>query len=91
MNTKLWKQEDGVILSAELVLLGTILVLGMIVGLVELQCSVISELSDLGSAIGNMDQSFRTSGMTAYKSNGIKAATAGTSFRDWPDEGDCNL
>ena len=41
----LWNDESGVILSAEIVLIGTILVLGMIVGLVELQCSVIAELS----------------------------------------------
>ncbi len=29
--------------------------------------------------------------MTAFKSNGIKAQTAGTSYQDSPDEGDCNL
>lgn len=88
---KLWNDESGVILSAELVLIGTILVLGVIVGLVELQCSVVAELSDLGSAIGDLDQSYKTSGMTAYKANGIKAQTAGTMFSDAPDEGDCNL
>ncbi|MFM7057308.1 MAG: hypothetical protein ACKO2P_10340, partial [Planctomycetota bacterium] len=59
--------ESGVILSAELVLVGTILVLGMIVGLVELQCSIIGELSDLSSALGNVDQSYSTSGFISYK------------------------
>ena len=91
MMKKLWNDECGVILSAELVLIGTILVLGMIVGLVELQCAVVGELSDLGDAIGNLDQSYQTSGMTSFKSNGIKAQTAGTRYQDSPDEGDCNL
>ncbi len=47
----LWDDEDGVILSAELVLIGTILILGMIVGLVGLQTAVVAELSDLGNSI----------------------------------------
>jgi Flp pilus assembly pilin Flp len=49
----LWDDEDGVILSAELVLIGTILILGMIVGLVGLQTAVVAELSDLGNSFGN--------------------------------------
>ncbi len=49
-KTSLWNDESGVILSAEIVLIGTILVLGMIVGLVELQCAIVAELSDLSSA-----------------------------------------
>ncbi|MCA9084393.1 MAG: hypothetical protein KDA81_10075 [Planctomycetaceae bacterium] len=91
MLKNFWQQEDGVILSAEIVLLGTILVLGMIVGLVELQCAVVAELSDLGDAIGNLDQSYQTPGMTAYKTNGIKSRTAGAFYNDAPDAGDCNL
>ena len=83
--------EHGVILSAELVLVGTVLILGMIVGLVELQCAVVAELSDLGDAIGNVDQSYRIPGITSYKSNGgVKAQTAGAAFNDRPDAGDCN-
>ena len=42
MLKTLWNDECGVILSAELVLIATILVLGMIVGLVELQCSIVA-------------------------------------------------
>jgi hypothetical protein len=37
MIKALWNDEAGVIVSAEIVLVGTILVLGMITGLVELQ------------------------------------------------------
>jgi len=91
MLKAIWNDENGVILSAELVLIGTILVLGVIVGLVELQCSVVGELSDLGDAFGNLDQSYYASGIKSLKGTGrIKASTAGSVFRDYPDVCDCN-
>lgn len=91
MLKTLWNDEVGVILSAELVLVATIVVIGIIVGLVELQCAVVAELSDLGDAIGNLDQSYQTSGLSSYKnSGGIKAASAGARYYDRPDTCDCN-
>lgn len=91
MLKKLWNDECGIILSAEIVIIGTVLVIGMIVGLVELQCAVVAELSDIGDAIGNLDQSYHTSGMSSYKSSGrIKGATYGASYSDRPDTCDCN-
>ena len=87
----LWNDESGVILSAEIVLVGTILVLGMIVGLVELQCSIVGELSDLSSAFGNLSQSYTTSG---FKSEGdgnhIKSRTYGSAYDDQADTCDCD-
>ena len=50
MLKKFWNDEAGVIVSAEIVLVATILVLGLIVGLAELQSSIVAELSDLASA-----------------------------------------
>ena len=91
MLKSLWNDENGVILSAELVLIGTILVLGMIVGLVELQCSIVAELSDLSSAFGNLDQSYQVSGFASYKGNGrTKARTHGASYNDVADTCDCD-
>ena len=48
--------ENGFIVSAELVLVGTICVLGMIVGLSELSFNVNQELEDVGSAVGNINR-----------------------------------
>lgn len=91
MLSKLWNDEFGVILSAEIVLIGTILVIGMVVGLVELQCSVVGELNDLGDAFGNLDQGYLTSGLASFKEyGGIKAATSGARFVDRPDTCDCS-
>ncbi len=87
----LWNDESGVILSAEIVLVGTILVLGMIVGLVELQCSIVGELSDLSSAFGNLSQSYNTSGFKSLgASNHIKSRTYGSAYADSPDTCDCD-
>lgn len=83
--------ENGVIVSAEIVLVATILVLGMVVGLAELQSAIVGELSDVASAFGNVDQSYSTSGYVSYKaSGGVKARTYGASYYDVPDECDCD-
>ena len=92
MFKALWNDEAGVILSAEIVLIGTILVIGMVVGLVELQCSVVDELNDLGEAIGSMNQSYMTSSVCSFKSSTgtFKAITYGSSFTDRLDSCDGN-
>ncbi|MEO2015081.1 MAG: hypothetical protein ABGZ53_11995 [Fuerstiella sp.] len=93
MLNKFWLDEEGVIHSAEIVLLGTILVLGMIVGLVDIQSAVVAEMGDLGDAIGNMDQSYQTTGIVSRSyggAYGVKAATSGASYNDLPDACDCS-
>jgi len=91
MLKTLWNDEAGVILSAEIVLVATILVLGMIVGLVELQCSIVAELSDLSSAFGNFSQSYETSGFGSSKGGGqFKARTFGAAYTDRADTCDCD-
>jgi hypothetical protein len=91
MLKSLWNDEAGVILSAELVLIGTILVLGMLVGLVELQCSIVAELQDLSSAFGNLNQSYNISGFGSSKgANQFKARTYGARYNDQADVCDCD-
>ena len=92
MIKKLWSDEAGVILSAEIVLVGTILVVGMVVGLVELQSSVVDELNDLGEAIGAINQGYSTASILSFKQGrtGVKAETFGSQFRDQVDSCDGN-
>jgi len=83
--------ENGLIVSAEIVLVATILVLGMVVVLAELQSAIEGELSDTATAFGNVDQSYSTSGWVPYKvSGGIKSRTYGSSYYDVPDECACD-
>lgn len=95
MLTQLLYDEAGFIISAELVLIATILVIGLIVGLSEIQHAIVAELNDVGDAIGNLNQSYFFSGFskpTQFKANGfgVAAFTRGSVFIDAVDECDNN-
>lgn len=60
---KVWADDAGFIVSAELVLVATILVIGMMVGLVSLRNQVVEELVDVGQAIGSLSQSYAYAGV----------------------------
>ncbi|HIF01633.1 MAG TPA: branched-chain amino acid aminotransferase [Planctomycetes bacterium] len=81
--TALRNDENGFIVSAEIVLVGTILVLGVIVGLTELSFGVNQELEDLGSAVGSANQSYYYS-----LASGKKGHVHGSIFQDYRDECD---
>ncbi len=88
----LLNDEAGFIVSAELVLVATILVIGMIVGLSEVQHAVVAELNDVADAIGSLNQSYCFSGFTKDKQfgRGVAAYTRGSIFVDVQDECDNN-
>ena len=65
-----WNDEQGVIISAELVLVMTITVIGMTVGLSEVANAVVQELNDVGDAIGSLNQSFFFTGFHGLRTAG---------------------
>lgn len=75
--------ENGFVVSAELVLVGTILVLGMIVGLTELSFNVNQELEDLGSGIAAINQTYYFT-----MASGRKGEVVGSTYLDFQDECD---
>ncbi|MEZ6043278.1 MAG: branched-chain amino acid aminotransferase [Planctomycetaceae bacterium] len=83
---KLSHDEHGFVVSAELVLVGTILVLGMIVGLTELSYGVNEELEDVGSAIGGINQTYYFT-----LASGRKGEVVGSTFLDFSDECDSQM
>jgi Flp pilus assembly pilin Flp len=80
MLRKLWIDEAGAIVSAEIVLVATILVIGMVTGLASLRDAVVTELADVGQAISQLDQSFSFGGI-----DGHCASSAGSQFLDAAD------
>jgi len=80
--TTLWKDEDGFLISAELVIVATILVLGLIVGITNLQTAMNAELIDVGEAVGGLDQSYSYAGFRSSGFGKVKAWKAGSSFSD---------
>lgn len=88
----LLNDEAGFIVSAELVLIASILVIGLIVGLSEIQHAIVTELNDVADAIGAVNQSFFYSGFSKDKSfgGGVAAFTRGGAFADTQDDCDNN-
>ncbi len=64
----LFNDENGFVVSAELILVSTIVVLGLIVGLVEVRQAISEELEDVAAAIGSMNQSYTYAGLKTNKS-----------------------
>jgi Flp pilus assembly pilin Flp len=90
MLNKLLRDEAGFIVSAELVLVATLLVVGLVVGLSEIQHSIVAELNDVGNAIGKLNQSYSFGGFTKDDAGTIHAFTRGSAYIDEVDDCDCN-
>ncbi len=86
MLQKLWNDEAGVVISAELVLVLTIGVLMLVVGLHAVTKAINYELGDLASAFGAIDQSFSYDGFE----NDEHAFVHGSAYADEADECDCS-
>ena len=85
---KLWNDEAGFIVSAELVLVATIGVISLVVGLSEVAFNVNQELEDVGSAFGSINQTYTYNGTTGHKGK-----STGSVFWDFRDDcdGECDL
>ena len=87
---KLLNDENGFVVSAELVLVLTIAVLGTVVGLTAVRDSIAQELVDLSDAFGAVNQTFNVVGISKAKNAGKPhAAVFGFGFADNADDCDC--
>jgi Flp pilus assembly pilin Flp len=79
LMSEFWADEQGFIISMELILIATICVLGLIVGLSCLANAVNGELQDLGWAVRSLNQSYYFGGF-----RGCKSWVPGSSFFNRP-------
>ena len=75
--SRVWNDEAGFVVSSELVLIGTILVIGLVSGLTSLRDQVVQELGDLALAIASINQSYSYSAITGHS-----GSSAGSIFQD---------
>lgn len=68
MLRNLWNDEAGFVVSTELMLVATILVIAMIVAMTEVRSQIIQELGDVAGSIGNINQTYSFSGVTGHAS-----------------------
>lgn len=78
--TKLYNDEAGFIVSAELILISTIGVLAMVVGLSEVASAVNQELEDVAAAFGSVNQTYSFSGLEGHTGD-----VEGSQFNDDQD------
>ncbi len=89
---KLFRDDAGFIISAELVLVMTIGVLAMVVGLTAVRDAVTHELNDISHAIGAVSQTYNVVGLEkAAGKCANHAAINGFGFNDDADECDCKV
>jgi len=72
--------EAGFVISSELVMVATVVVIGMVTGLVTVRNQVVEELGDLATSQAVANQSYSYSGATAHS-----ASVAGSLFNDRAD------
>jgi hypothetical protein len=85
MLVRLLNDEAGFVISSELALVATILVIGVVVGLVAIRDAVLQELVDVAQTIGTFNQSYSYTGVTGHtasSSGGVR-----TDLTDFCDEG----
>ena len=94
MLKRLWEDEGGAIISAELVLVLTITVIGMTVGLVCVRDAVVFQLGNIAQGLASIDASFEFGGVAMTGAAGaagvtdVDAATGGASFDGTAGTGD---
>ncbi len=83
--SRLWADEAGFVVSSELVLIATVMVIGLLAGLTTVRDQVVQELADVADAVSEIDQSYSFSGITGHSSS-----TAGSVYVDLSDFCDDN-
>ena len=90
MLQNFWMDENGAIVSIEMILIITIAVLALIVGWSEVAVAINTELNDISNAVGALNQSFFFAGFVSIDGTHLKSAFGGSSFHDDVDSCDEN-
>ena len=83
MLKRLWTDESGMVISSELVLVSSTLVLGMVAGMQTVRDGIVAEFANVAEAIAVTSQSYEYSGVSGHA-----AQTDGARFQDAVDLGD---
>lgn len=92
MLRKLFNDEMGAVVSAELILVLTITFCAAAVGWSTVGSAIATELNDVSEMIGSVDQSYQFVGHSAPATQAAKGhgSCAASGFNDLNDDCDCN-
>jgi len=92
MLRKLFNDEAGFVVSAELMLVITLMFCCAAVGWAAVRDALVNELNDVSHAIGAVSQSYNVTGFQKAKNLGKPhASCSGFGFNDDADECDCKI
>jgi hypothetical protein len=90
MLRNLLNDEAGFLVSAELVLIFTLVFCAVAVGVSVVRDSLVQELGDVAEAVGALNQSYNFRGIDAsLEGAGSHATCSGSGFNDEADDCDC--
>ncbi len=90
MMRQLLNDEAGFLISAELLLILTLMICGVVVGMATVRDALVQELGDVAEAIGALDQSYNYRALRAPREKGgTHARCGGSGFNDEEDDCDC--
>ncbi len=89
MLRKLFSDETGAVVSAELILILTITFCAVAVGMSTISSAVVTELNDISEMIGAVDQSYSVTGHKAPANTGNHGRCSPFGFNDIADDCDC--
>ncbi len=81
-----WKGEEGFAFSTEMIVVLTIVICGTVVAWTSLREAVVTEMADIGTAIGNLNQSYNINATSGH--SGSCSGSSYTDFTDYCDSGD---
>ncbi len=80
--SKLSKKQAGFVMTTELVLLSTVMVVGLVAGMVTMRDALTAEMEAVAEAIGQLDQTYAFNGIVNGENT---AAIEGSVFGDATD------
>ena len=93
MINRLFHDENGFLVSAEIVLIFTLVFCAVAVGIAVVRDALVQELGDVAEALGALNQSYNYRGITApigSSTASFHAQCAGSGFTDRADFCDCD-
>ena len=90
MLRNLLNDEAGFLVSAELVLIFTLVFCAVAVGVSTVRDALVQELGDVAESIGALNQGYNYRGIRAQAEGGVDhASCSGSGFNDENDDCDC--
>ena len=82
MLRTLFNDENGIVISAELLVVFTLILCASVVGFAAIRDSRVQEMHDVSEAIGAVSQSYNATGLRKARSNGnFHARCSGFGFK----------